>query len=1157
MSRFIRVLAAVAAASLTIASANAATITIAPTRIDATAVQGATTSSTLTLGNTGSGNLTWMIDEAAPGSIQRTSYLDDRSPGTMGTGTLSQNAIGVAGARGPGVSLGADVLSQMVDNTPVAQSGIACGGQSGSTSANSFWRRFYLSEHGNPASLQIASVTVGTELGPNISATVNVYSIPHSTPVDTIPTGSLTLIGSGSGSVGGTLTTTTIPVSTVLADAVGNDLVVEYHIAGAGTQWYPAANASAQTHPAFLSAGNCGLFVPTSLADTGHPDSHTIIVVNLGGGTPASCGSVSDLPWASVNPASGTIASAGTSDVAVTFNAAGLSVGVHSGLLCVASNDPVAALVEVPVSLTVTPDVFCSATLNHPIAEDAEGSYFNWETGDASDSPPAGAWHFNPYSGNGNLFFNWGSDPVNAGVSMTPGGDWLVLSDGAIIGAASPYAHASGEAFGYHFGLGGYLGFRFACAAGTCYGYAHIASSQTSSGFPATVVNYCYNTAGRPITIGGGGGGGGVARISVTPASVSTTVVPDGTTTAPLTIGNIGRADLTWTIGEAAPGGKPSGDLDDRISATASDTRGTASLNWNSNTVTTEPGPSAVPDPFTLLQMTDNAPTSGSGIACGVPGGATFANSYWRRFDLSEHGSPASIVTRSVIVGTEFGPNTLATINLYAIPHSTPVNTIPTTLLMLIGSATGTVGGDLNTMTIPVVASLADAVGNDLVVEYHIDGSPSPWFPAANATPETHPSFISAPDCNIFEPARMATAGAPNSHNVIVVELDDGSPTPATCASPGDLPWASVSPASGTLVSADAGDATVTFDATGLARGTYSGLLCVASNDPNTPLVEVPVSMRVTGGGTVPIAEVLPTAGVEFAIAQGTSDIDTVTIENIGVGTLAWSIDGVAATGGCANPGKIPWLSAAPTAGSLTGGSVDAITVTVNASGLATGVHTADLCMTTNDASHASVAVPVKLSVTPAHVDNGIVMSGVLDRGILATGAGTALNIVTSVFGDEVDLAEGGWDFNFVLRFDNFALWEVGSEGGEYVLDNDGNAPLLHAGDSVGAGNMFSTGTGGNIALAAGWLAGVDGYLGVRFNCNGRLVNSVPGPCYGYVHIRTTSGNGFPATVLDTAFDGDNRPIVIGSVVDDIILCDGFDGPTSACAAERRGVAGR
>ncbi len=182
MKRFSRVLAAaVTVACMSIGLVHAANrgngstahISITPTSVDATATLGGTTEATLTIGNTGGSDLTWTIGEAgAHGGVQPASYLDDRvvarQSGTASAGILGQSRSGVNGERGSPVLLGADSLSQMADNTPVALSGMACGGQSGSTSPNSFWRRFYLSEHGSPASIHIASVTVGTEHGPSI-----------------------------------------------------------------------------------------------------------------------------------------------------------------------------------------------------------------------------------------------------------------------------------------------------------------------------------------------------------------------------------------------------------------------------------------------------------------------------------------------------------------------------------------------------------------------------------------------------------------------------------------------------------------------------------------------------------------------------------------------------------------------------------------------------------------------------------------------------------------------------------------------------------------------------------------------------------------------------------------------------------------------------
>jgi hypothetical protein len=60
-----------------------------------------------------------------------------------------------------------------------------------------------------------------------------------------------------------------------------------------------------------------------------------------------------DLPWLSQDPVSGTVAPGEGMAVSVFFNGAGLAPEVYQGLLGVASNDPTAPSVDVPVTLVV------------------------------------------------------------------------------------------------------------------------------------------------------------------------------------------------------------------------------------------------------------------------------------------------------------------------------------------------------------------------------------------------------------------------------------------------------------------------------------------------------------------------------------------------------------------------------------------------------------------------------------------------------------------------------------------------------------------------------------------------------------------------------------------------------------------------------------
>ena len=87
------------------------------------------------------------------------------------------------------------------------------------------------------------------------------------------------------------------------------------------------------------------------------------------------------------------------------------------------------------------------------------------------------------------------------------------------------------------------------------------------------------------------------------------------------------------------------------------------------------------------------------------------------------------------------------------------------------------------------------------------------------------------------------------------------------CSSPSDLPWLSESVASGSTAGLGNSPVTLAFNATGLTPGqTYRGLLGVSSNDPETPTIQVPISMLVTA--TAAQHEGPPNAGCDVASCE-------------------------------------------------------------------------------------------------------------------------------------------------------------------------------------------------------------------------------------------------------------------------------------------------
>ena|GEM_PF-277622 len=299
-----------------------------------------------------------------------------------------------------------------------------------------------------------------------------------------------------------------------------------------------------------------------------------------------------------------------------------------------------------------------------------------------------------------------------------------------------------------------------------------------------------------------------------------------------------------------------------------------------------------------------------------------------------------------------------------------------------------------------------------------------------------------------------------------------------------------------------------------------------------------------TGGGTV--APVVAKAFAPSSVTAGDSSTLTITLTNgnataatlssdftdtfpTGLTTAATANAATTCMGGSGvttTSGSVTLAGAAqiPASGSCT------ISVDVTA---ASGGSYANMipagALQTDAGANAGIA-SATLTVTGGSGNtNGIITSGALNHAVMDSVGGTSLNIVTSAFDDTG--ATTGFDFNF---WDNGALafYSIGNDATDatqYVVDGSGNAVLLQPGDSVGPTSTFSTNDGnGTVNPVAAWLAGTDGYAGVRFNCDGRLTFPVPSTvCYGYIHITTTGTTGFPATIVDTAFDGDGNAITI------------------------------
>ncbi|MFZ2487073.1 MAG: S8 family serine peptidase [Anaerolineae bacterium] len=629
--------------------------------------------------------------------------------------------------------------------------------------------------------------------------------------------------------------------------------------------------------------------------------------------TTATCSSPEDIPWASVNPTSGSTAPLATSNVNVTFSTLGLAMGTYHGTLCISSNDAASPLKMIPLTLEVTealaglvcnapaegfdtgvPPANWSVQTNEPdgpqwsmLADCGEDNYTNG-SGEAAcvSSDVFGTAEFDTslvsppldLTGAGTVTLHYTAnyqnyaalDFLDLDISTDAGATWTTLlswNEDHGTFAAPPGVDVNVDLSAYAGTTGALLRWRY------------YDPNTDDWDWYAQVDNVAVECAAAP------------PNIVVGPEAVSAALEVGDTDTSSLTISNTGEMTLTWMIEEenltstglilptkpsAYSGGTDAADKAAKQRVTIGDnTLSTARVAGASAGQTTTPVRQSTPDAVvTITHSASQAITAANSVSCN-DGSSHTDNSYIRVFDLASFGLSNGLDVTAVEFGIEDaiagGTDQPVTVNLYT--KTNPAGALVFANLTPIGSATVNVADQSGTLlSVPVTGSAP--AGSVLVVEvFTPDGSVAGnlFFIGSNNGGQTAPSYLAAADCGVDEPTDTAAIGFPDMQIVMNVTGDADVVAPE-CSVLSDIPWLTVAPTSGDTAAGMSSDVALGFDATGLAAGTYTGNLCVTSNDPDagpaneTEMVIVPVSLTVREPAQVGFSCLYPQENFEAGV---------------------------------------------------------------------------------------------------------------------------------------------------------------------------------------------------------------------------------------------------------------------------------------------------
>ena len=155
------------------------------------------------------------------------------------------------------------------------------------------------------------------------------------------------------------------------------------------------------------------------------------------------------------------------------------------------------------------------------------------------------------------------------------------------------------------------------------------------------------------------------------------------------------------------------------------------------------------------------------------------------------------------------------------------------------------------------------------------------WYQAAQVGAQTH--LVSPGVFGVANWTALGALGVTFSDTAFRIEAQ----AVIICEHPDDVPWLAAVPTSGMTAAESSTDVTVSLNSSGMAPDSYEALLCIESNDPERPLVVVPVEMIVEAAAEIEVTPgALSTVQTQNAVRE-----QTLTISNAGMADLEWEIE--------------------------------------------------------------------------------------------------------------------------------------------------------------------------------------------------------------------------------------------------------------------------